>query len=180
MVTSRAMSTSAGTGLATDMGAIWSKIWYDFWHNKSRTLQVVAIITVGAFAIGMIINTRNSIVAGMAELWQRCSPMTIGLAVDPPVGDDQITALKHIRGLQNVEGEMQATVEWRSSPDQLWQTGTLVARADYSKQIYATLQLTSGGWPSGKSAMICQGMDKALASARATPSRSAPKIVTIC
>ncbi len=143
------------------MGVIWNKIWYDFWHNKGRTLQVVAIVAVGAFAIGMIINTRNSLVTAMAELWGSCSPMTIGPAVDPAVDDDQILALKHVKGVQDVEGKMQATVEWRSGPDQPWQTGTLNARADYQEQVYGILDLTGGSWPRGKTAAICQGVDAA-------------------
>jgi putative ABC transport system permease protein len=143
------------------MGIIWNKIWYDFWHNKSRTLQVVAIVAVGAFAIGMIIHTRYAIITGMEDLWRLGSPMTIGLAVDPPVDDDQILALKRIRGVEDVEGKMQTTVEWRLGPDQPWKTGTLSARADYQRQVYGTLDLTAGSWPSGKTAAVCQGVDTA-------------------
>ena len=33
------------------MGVIRYKIWQDLWSNKTRTLQVVLIIAVGAFAI---------------------------------------------------------------------------------------------------------------------------------
>ena len=37
------------------MGVLRYKIWYDLWKNKSRTLQVVLIVGMGAFAVGMII-----------------------------------------------------------------------------------------------------------------------------
>ena len=143
------------------MGVIWNKIWYDFWRNKSRTLQVVAIVAVGAFAIGMIITTRYAVISGMEALWQRSSPMTIGLAVDPPVDDDQILALKRVKGLADVEGYMRTTVEWRRSPEEPWQTATLGARPDYQRQIYGTLDLTAGTWPTGKTAAVCQGVDAA-------------------
>lgn len=143
------------------MGVIWNKIWYDFWHNKSRTLQVVAIVAVGAFAIGMIINTRYAIISGMEDMWLRSSPMTIGLAVDPPVDDNQILALKRVKGVEDVEGYMRTTIEWRLSPDQPWRTGTLVARADYHQQVYGTLDLTGGSWPAGKTTAVCQGIDTA-------------------
>ena len=41
------------------MSVIYSKIWSGLWHHKARTLQVVLIIAMGAFAVGMIIGTRN-------------------------------------------------------------------------------------------------------------------------
>ena len=37
------------------MGVIRHKIWYDLWENKGRTWRVVAIIAIGAFAIGAIL-----------------------------------------------------------------------------------------------------------------------------
>ena len=39
------------------MGVIRHKIWSDIWHNKGRTAQVVLIIAMGAFAIGMTLAT---------------------------------------------------------------------------------------------------------------------------
>jgi putative ABC transport system permease protein len=49
------------------MNTMWRKIWRDLWSNKSRTLQVVLIIAMGAFAIGMIVGTRNYLIVG----WKR-------------------------------------------------------------------------------------------------------------
>ncbi len=143
------------------MGVIWNKIWYEFWRNKGRTIQVVAIVTIGAFAIGMIINTRNSVASGMQTLWEAGHPMSIGVMVDPPVDDDQVIALKHIDGVAELEGLLQETVEWRLSPDADWQQGTLNARNDYHDQKVATLALKTGQWPSGKTADVSQGVDTA-------------------
>ena len=57
------------------MGVIRYKIWQDLWSNKTRTLQVVLIIAVGAFAIGMIISTRNKIIQAMEHrLWKISLP----------------------------------------------------------------------------------------------------------
>ena len=56
------------------MGVLFDKIWRDLWGNKGRTLQVVLIIAMGTFAIGMIIGTRNLVIAGMEEIWQHWFP----------------------------------------------------------------------------------------------------------
>jgi hypothetical protein len=49
------------------MGVIWHKIWSDLWNNKGRTLQVVVIIAMGAFAIGMIIGAREAVSAQLID-----------------------------------------------------------------------------------------------------------------
>lgn len=78
-------------------GVIRYKIWSDLWANKGRTLQVVLIIAMGAFAIGMIIGTRNLVIEGMQSIWRASSPAMINLATGPAVDDDTITALKRIK-----------------------------------------------------------------------------------
>ena len=36
------------------MGVIWYKIWFDLWHNKTRTFLAVLSIAAGVFAVGAI------------------------------------------------------------------------------------------------------------------------------
>ena len=59
------------------------KIWYDLWKNKGRTLQVVLIVAMGAFAIGLIISTRMLIIPVMHDLWRAASPASITLWTSP-------------------------------------------------------------------------------------------------
>jgi putative ABC transport system permease protein len=141
------------------MGVIRYKIWSDLWARKARTLQVVLIIAMGAFAIGMIITTRTLMVAGMSEIWSAVSPSTITMWASPSVGDDAITALKRIEGLEDVEGYATATVEWRLSPDDEWSAAALIARDDYTDQRYTTLGLISGEWPQENTVAVVQGVD---------------------
>ena len=51
------------------MSVINHKIWRDLWHNKGRTFQIVLIIAMGAFAIGMIIGS-----SGL--MWERMTGPT--------------------------------------------------------------------------------------------------------
>jgi putative ABC transport system permease protein len=141
------------------MGVIRYKIWSDLWARKARTLQVVLIIAMGAFAIGMIVTTRTLMVAGMSEIWSAVSPATITMWASPSVGDDAITALKRIEGLEDVEGYATATVEWRLSPKDEWSPATLIARDDYKDQRYTTLGLISGEWPQENTVAVVQGVD---------------------
>ena len=43
-----------GRETGPEMGVIWNKIWFDLWHNKTRTLLTVLSIAVGVFAMGAI------------------------------------------------------------------------------------------------------------------------------
>ena len=40
------------------MGVIRHKIWHDLRENKGRTLRVVAIIAIGAFAVGTVLGAK--------------------------------------------------------------------------------------------------------------------------
>jgi putative ABC transport system permease protein len=141
------------------MGVLFDKIWRDLWGNKGRTLQVVSIIAMGAFAIGMIVGTRNLVIAGMEEIWQKSSPAVINLWTGAGVSDDELTALQHIPGVSQVEGFARTPVEWRRSPTERWSPAPLYARADYENQKLARLSLLSGDWPHKKTVAASQGCD---------------------
>jgi putative ABC transport system permease protein len=143
------------------MSVIYYKIWRDLWHNKARTVQVVLIIAIGAFAIGMVIGARNLTAEAMAASWQAASPSIIKLQVAPPMSDDELLALKKIDGVAEIEGQMSASFEWRLTPKQEWQVGFLSARDDYTDQKMNTVQLVSGEWPRQKSLAVGQGFDTA-------------------
>ena len=54
-----------------NMGVIRYKIWHDLWENKGRTLRVVAIIAIGAFAVGAVLGGKEFILKDLARTWQR-------------------------------------------------------------------------------------------------------------
>lgn len=141
------------------MGVLRDKIWRDLWEHKGRTVQVVLIIAVGAFAIGMIIGTRAFMTAGIEQIWQSSSPAMIYLWTTPSVDDDTVIALQHLNGVTEVEGFLQTAIEWRLSPNDAWSTANLTARADYADQKLAKLHVLSGEWPHKKVLDMGQGAD---------------------
>ncbi len=141
------------------MGVINYKIWSDLWGNKSRTLQVVLIIAMGAAAIGMIVTTRTLVISGMQDIWQAINPAMITMRTDPSIDDDTIIALKRIEGLENVEGFAATRIEWRLNPDDEWLAASLFTRNDYKNQLYTTMGLLSGEWPTQQLFGVGQGGD---------------------
>jgi putative ABC transport system permease protein len=141
------------------MGVIQHKIWSDIWNNKGRTLQVVLIIAMGAFAIGMIIGGSGAIRAKLTQEWQASTPAMINLWADPRVNDEQLAALKSLKGIEDVEGILSTSIEWRLSPDQPWSSGGLMARVDYKDQTFNKFELLSGQWPARKGLAVEKGAE---------------------
>ena len=141
------------------MGVIRHKIWNDLWANKARTIQVVLIIGMGAFAIGMIITTRNLVVQGMQQSWIDSSPAMIALATSERIDDDTVRNLKRIEGVEDIEAYSVSTVEWRTSAEGEWLAANVTMRPDYLDQRYFTLDLESGSWPDEDVLAVGQGTD---------------------
>ncbi len=143
------------------MGVLWDKVWRDLWENKGRTIQVVLIIAVGTFAIGMIIGTRQFMITGMQMAWGMTAPPTLYLWTQPGVDDETLAVLSAIDGVTAVEGLAQQGIEWRLSPADPWRPAGLSARKDYAHQTLSKYALLSGEWPHKKVFGVGQGGDAA-------------------
>ncbi|MCK6623628.1 MAG: hypothetical protein DPW09_05960 [Anaerolineae bacterium] len=133
------------------MGVIRYKIWRDLWENKGRTWRVIAIIAIGAFAVGAVLGGKAFIREDVTRTWQASHPATIGLEVNPPVDDSLIESLQNLKEMERVEGWFQdKTVRWRRTRQDPWQPATLVALADYEEQTIRQVSLDSGDWPRRK------------------------------
>ncbi|MCB0058183.1 MAG: ABC transporter permease, partial [Caldilineaceae bacterium] len=143
------------------MGVLWDKVWRDLWENKGRTIQVVLIIAVGTFAIGMIIGTRQFMISGMQLVWGMSSPATVYLWTSPGIDEDGLAALGRVDGVTAIDGIAQAGIEWRLAPGDPWQPAGLSARRDYDEQIVSTYELIDGAWPHKKFFAVGQGGDAA-------------------
>ena len=120
---------------------------------------MVAIIAIGAFAVGAILGGKEFILKDLGRTWQASQPATIGLAVDPPVDETMIDSLENLRGIETVVGWQQETVKWQRSPDEAWEPALLVAIDDYEDQPLRQIKLDDGAWPHRKSMGVQRGRD---------------------
>ncbi|MBI1881776.1 MAG: hypothetical protein HYR94_26665, partial [Chloroflexi bacterium] len=51
------------------VGVVRHKIWYDLWENRGRTLRVIAIIAIGAFAVGTVLGAKALILQDATRTW---------------------------------------------------------------------------------------------------------------
>lgn len=144
------------------MSVIHRKTWYDVWDQKGRTLQVVLIIAIGAFAIGATLGALEFISRDITGVWRGINPPMIGLWVDPAIDEAMIESLAHLDGVAIVEGELEEGIKWRRSPAEPWQPATLMAREDYEDQQLNRLALDTGNWPQRKFMAVERGFDLGL------------------
>ncbi|MBN1264330.1 MAG: FtsX-like permease family protein [Anaerolineales bacterium] len=129
------------------MRGLLTKVRFDLWGNKARTLQVVFVIAMGAIAIGLVVGGRNLIAGTISDEWQQAEPPAIKLGVSPFLTDEQIRTMKTIDGVHQVEGTLNSSVEWRFPGEEEWQTALLEGRKDFESQQMELINLISGEWP---------------------------------
>jgi putative ABC transport system permease protein len=131
------------------MGVIWHKVWFDLWHNKSRTLLAVLSIAAGVFLVGFAFGMADQLLSGMDRAHQSVFPSHIQLYLTKPVDRDTILALRHVDGVDDVEPQNGVAARYKVHPEDKWKTAYVTMRDDYKKQKYDVVQLKQGPWPSG-------------------------------
>jgi putative ABC transport system permease protein len=129
------------------MFTLLSKVWFELWQDKARTIQVVMVIALGAIGIGLVVGGRNLVAGTVSESWQAAQPPHIKLSVNPPLTSNQMDRLARLEGVAEVEGLYNARVEWRLAGSDEWQTGALKSREDYGRQKMELDEVVSGQWP---------------------------------
>lgn len=139
------------------MKMIYYKIWADLWGNKTRTLQVVLIIALGAFGAGLVIGGRNLTAGALNQDWALSAAPNMKISVNPTMSADQLLSLENIDGLVAVEGFQAEKIEWRRQPGAAWQVANLNTREEYQNQVVTRWELIEGSWPSGDAVALERG-----------------------
>jgi putative ABC transport system permease protein len=131
------------------MGVIWHKIWFDLWHNKTRTLLAVLSVAAGAFAVGAIFSMSDQLSTTMDASHQSTMPPHINVALYDLVERDTLMNLEKIPGVAGIEPYNNISVLYQLHPDAPWRQGVIQLR-EYTRQRYELVQLREGAWPKAK------------------------------
>jgi putative ABC transport system permease protein len=132
------------------MGVIWHKIWFDIWHNKTRTFLAVLSIAAGVFAVGAIFGMSDMLLTNMDASHRAVLPTHVYVYLDQIVERDTILALREIPGVEDIEPFNSVNILYKLRPGDEWRQGVVQMRDNYEEQKYALLQLRNGRWPSAK------------------------------
>src|SRR6266496_3539965 len=140
------------------MGVIWYKIWFDLWHNKTRTFLAVLSIAAGVFAVGAIFGMSDMLLSNMDKSHQAVLPTHINVSLVSAIDRDTILSLKDVPGVEDVEPYNSISILYKLHPQDEWLQGVIQMRDDYDQQKYELLQLRGGGWPNGKNEIAVERM----------------------
>lgn len=132
------------------MGVIWQKVWFDLWHNKTRTLLAVLSITAGVFAVGSMFGMADLMLTTMDQSHQSVLPPHINVRLGAYVDRDTLMNLASIPGVEGIEPVNEISVVYRLGPGAPWRQGIMHMRGDWQQQRYELVQLRQGNWPTGK------------------------------
>lgn len=109
----------------------WRKVLSDLWDNKARTLLVVASISVGVFAIGMIAGAFDIITEDVSTGHAATNPANIQLSI-APFDPDFVKAVRRRESVATAEGRRTVTLRLKTGPD-IWTQLSLVAIPDFAE-----------------------------------------------
>lgn len=140
------------------MGVIWHKIWFDIWHNKTRTLLAVLSIAAGVFAVGSIFGMSEMLLTNMDSSHHAVLPTHINVGLETLVDRDTLLNLRDVPGVEDVEPYNSANVLYKLHPEDEWRQGVIQMRDNYEQQKYELLQLRGGHWPNSKNEAAVERM----------------------
>jgi putative ABC transport system permease protein len=105
----------------------WQKVLADLWEGRTRTLLVVASITVGVFAIGAIATSYAIMSKDLDTSYASIHPANIEM-VTTPFDDPFLDTVERISGVAQAEGRQSVTV--RASKDGVSWLGLNLLAAD--------------------------------------------------
>ena len=132
------------------MSVIWFKIWFDLWHNKTRTFLTVLSIAAGVFAVGSIFGMSDMMLYNMDKSHREVLATHINGVLTEYVDRDIILSLREVPGVEDVEPYNSVNLLYKLRPQDEWRQGVIQMRDNYEEQKYELLQLRAGHWPGNK------------------------------
>jgi putative ABC transport system permease protein len=130
------------------MSVLWHKLWFDLWHQKSRTFLAILSISAGLFSIGAIFGMVDQLITGMDQAHLEVAPSHINIILRDFITEDVVDSLRSIEGVLDIDPVNQLSVRYKINPEDKWRLGTLVQRPDFEDQTYDLMILIEGNWPS--------------------------------
>jgi putative ABC transport system permease protein len=123
----------------------WRKVTSDLWGNKTRSLLVIASITIGLFAVGLIVNMFLIISQDMRAGYRLVNPANI-VTSTTPFDQDLVDHVRHVQGVSAAEGLYSITLRVRSASGE-WKPIDIEAFSKIDQKKINLLRLEQGIWP---------------------------------
>ncbi|CAG1017051.1 Macrolide export ATP-binding/permease protein MacB [Anaerolineales bacterium] len=140
------------------MGVLWFKIWFDLWHNKTRTLLAVFSIAAGVYAVGAIFGMSDLLTTKLNKSHHAVLPTHVNVMLENVVDRETLLSLKDVEGVEDIEPYNSVSIFYKLRPEDDWRPGVIQMRDDFENQKYELLQLREGHWPDVKNEVAVERM----------------------
>ena len=130
----------------------WKKIITDTWGHKLRSALVIASITIGLFAVGLIASMQIILNQDMTQGYSAVNPANIELAVSP-FDKELVDRIAKLDGVRQAEGAAAYSLRYRKA-DGTWEPLAFQAFPDIASKQINQVRLQQGTWPPQDKQMV--------------------------
>ena len=123
----------------------WHKVLADLWGNRMRSLLVVASITVGLFAMGVIVTLHQVISEDMRNGYAATNPANIQFSLSE-FDQDVVDHVRRMEGVRQAEGVRLVGLRLKTAPGE-YTSLDLKGIPDIETMEINRLRLVQGIWP---------------------------------
>lgn len=134
----------------------WKKVIADFWENKARSLLIIASISIGIFAVGVVGVGFQVIPDSMIATYLSTNPANIQIQTEA-FDEELIKTIKKIPQVMDAEGRMSITAKVQDPASGGWLSINVIAVEDLGNQSIKILTPLKGKQnPADKEILITQ------------------------
>src|SRR5512133_3699205 len=126
--------------------ARWYKVINDLFGNKTRTLLIVLSMSVGPFALGIILSARTILSDGLAESFAAITPSSGTVRTTELFDEDFIQSVRSMDGVQDADARRNISARVQTASGE-WKNITIFVVADYDDIRVNRVTSQSGAWP---------------------------------
>ena len=123
----------------------WNKVISDLVSNRVRSLLVIASITVGLFAVGMIVTIHGVLGEDMRASYRTANPANIQVRAEG-FDLDMVDRVRNLAGVHQAEGVWTADMRLATGPNELVAITIKAIQTTEKMQINA-VEVVEGKWP---------------------------------
>jgi putative ABC transport system permease protein len=135
--------------------ARWYKVINDLFGNKTRTLLIVLSMSVGLFALGIILSARTILSDGLAESFAAINPSSGTVRTTELFEEDFIESVRSMKDVQEADARRNVSARVQTKSGE-WKNLTIFVVADYDDIRVNKVAPQSGAWPPPKHEILIE------------------------
>ena len=138
--------------------ARWFKVINDLFGNKTRTLLIVLSMSVGLFAVGIILSARTILSEGLAESFAAINPSSGTVRTVQLFDENFLESVRNMKDVQEADARRNISARLLTKSGE-WKNLTVFVIADYDDIRVNKVSSQSGAWPPPERVALFRGWE---------------------